>query len=58
MSQLTVTLVQVDLAWKAPEANFSRIEKLLESTKDTDLIVLPEMFSRDYQPVGFSFGLE
>lgn len=48
MSQLTVTLVQVDLAWKAPEANFSRIEKLLESTKDTDLIVLPEMFATGF----------
>ena len=48
MSQLTVTLVQVDLAWKAPEANFSRIEKLLEATEDTDLIVLPEMFATGF----------
>lgn len=48
MSQLTVTLVQVDLDWKAPEANFSRIEKLLESTEETDLIVLPEMFATGF----------
>lgn len=48
MNQLTAALVQVDLAWKAPEANFSRIEKLLESTEDTDLIILPEMFATGF----------
>ncbi len=46
---LFVTLVQAHLAWEDREANFSSIEKLLkQNVKETDIIVLPEMFSTGF----------
>lgn len=48
MSDLTVSVVQFDLAWQNPEANRSRIRRHLDSLEDTDLIVLPEFFSTGF----------
>lgn len=43
--KLHVTLVQYDIEWHDPRKNFLKIESLLEQAdRDTDLIVLPEMF--------------
>ncbi|GAB5538362.1 MAG: amidohydrolase [Salibacteraceae bacterium] len=51
---LKITLVQPDLYWESPRANYLHIEKMLDEAEVvTDLIVLPEMF-----PTGFSMNTE
>lgn len=49
-SQLTTTLVQCDLRWEDPKANHAHLETLLGELdgRDTDLIVLPEMFATGF----------
>jgi omega-amidase len=48
---MQVVLVQPDVAWEAPEANFERVRRLLgaQPPQPGALVVLPEMFA-----VGFS----
>ena len=54
MESLRVTLVQTELAWEDPEANRFMLEKkLLPLSGNTDLVVLPEMFT-----TGFSMAPE
>lgn len=49
MQNLNVTLVQCELAWEQPEDNRRQIGGILaNSTPDTDLIVLPEMFTTGF----------
>ena len=48
MQDLKVTLVQVDLAWENKQANLDYISTLLKDVRDTDLIILPEMFSTGF----------
>ncbi len=49
MRDLTVTLVQCELAWEAPGDNRRQFGELLETIPgDTDLIVLPEMFTTGF----------
>jgi len=49
---LTISIVQTDIVWQNPEANRLHIEELLwEMEEETDLIVLPELFT-----TGFSFS--
>src|SRR5690606_40291090 len=46
---MKVALVQTDLIWENPEANLQALEEQLESIEsDTDLIVLPEMFTTGF----------
>ena len=42
---MKITLIQTDPIWANPEQNASIIEKIVASLPQTDLIVLPEMFS-------------
>jgi omega-amidase len=52
MLSLTISLVQTDLVWENAEVNRLHIEELLwELEEQTDLIVLPELFS-----TAFSFS--
>lgn len=54
MKDLRVTLVQTSLAWEAPEDNRQHIEDAIRDAQpNTDLIVLPEMFS-----TGFSMNTD
>ncbi|MFG0242605.1 MAG: nitrilase-related carbon-nitrogen hydrolase [Phycisphaerales bacterium JB054] len=48
-------LVQLDMAWEAPEENFRRVGRLLDGTDigPGDLVLLPEMFA-----TGFSLNTE
>ncbi len=48
-------LVQLDIAWEQPKANFLRVETLLSTTdiQPDDLVLLPEMFA-----TGFSLNTE
>ncbi|KPQ27795.1 MULTISPECIES: amidohydrolase [unclassified Halomonas] len=50
MSQLRTSLVQCDLRWENPHANHTHLETLLGDLdgRDTDLIVLPEMFATGF----------
>ena len=49
MRDLKVTLVQCELAWEAPADNRRQFGELLETVPDdSDLIVLPEMFTTGF----------
>jgi len=45
MAELRLTLVQSHLEWEQPTANLSHFSRLLQSVEQTDVIVLPELFS-------------
>lgn len=51
---MRISIVQFNPAWKAPEANRDSLKKLLAQVPETDLLVLPEMFSTGFvtDPVG------
>lgn len=49
MDDLTVSIIQQPLFWQDPEANRKRFAKLIaEQTQNSDLIVLPEMFTAGF----------
>ena len=49
MRNLTVSLIQAELAWEDPEANRKAFaERIVELPADTDLIVMPEMFTTGF----------
>ena len=56
-NNLTITLVQTEIAWQEASVNCEQIEKRLDDSENnlgkTDLIVLPEMFNS-----GFSMNAE
>ena len=45
---MKISIVQFSPAWKAPEANRDSLKNLLARVPETDLIVLPEMFSTGF----------
>lgn len=45
---LKVTLVQTELLWEDIQGNLQLLEKKMESISETDLIVLPEMFTTGF----------
>lgn len=45
---MNILLLQPDIVWQSPEANYARIGEMVRDGRDADLIVLPEMF-----PTGF-----
>ncbi len=54
MKDLTVSIIQTDLVWEHQPSNFKHFEELIGAIElDTDLIVLPEMFT-----TGFSMNAE
>ena len=49
MSKLNVTFVQADLFWEDTESNLKHFDELLRRINvDTDLLILPEMFSTGF----------
>src|ERR1700722_11904700 len=52
MQDLKVTLVQADLKWEDHKGNLAHLTSLIKEVKETDLIVLPEMFT-----TGFSMNI-
>ncbi len=48
MQDLNVTLIQAKLFWEQPELNFKHFDLLFEKISNTDLIILPEMFSTGF----------
>ncbi|WP_224995571.1 amidohydrolase [Cesiribacter sp. SM1] len=54
MQDLSITLIQTELYWQEPSANLAALEeKIWQINSDTDLIVLPEMFT-----TGFTMDVE
>lgn len=53
MRDLTVSLIQSDLYWEQPEANRAMFEEQIWNIEQTNLIILPEMFT-----TGFSMNAE
>ena len=47
-NQLRISLLQCDLQWKDPKANFHRIAQMAKSIDQVDLLVLPEMFATGF----------
>ncbi len=48
MSQLNISLVQHELYWEAPEQNRNSLTTAIAKLKQTDLIILPEMFTTGF----------
>lgn len=49
MQDLKITLIQSDIYWEDPEANLSAFEeKIWQIGQETDVIVLPEMFTTGF----------
>jgi predicted amidohydrolase len=49
MRDLTITLLQTELDWHAPESNRGRFEQLIAASSEaSDLIILPEMFTTGF----------
>jgi predicted amidohydrolase len=48
MSSLTITLIQPDLYWENKKANLEMLEQKINSIKETEVIILPEMFSTGF----------
>lgn len=48
MNNLRITLVQTQLAWEDVNKNIHRLNNLLIGVDDTDIIVLPEMFTTGF----------
>jgi len=53
---MKVTILQLDISWGNPEENIKRAEKLLLQVPDSDLYVLPEMWSTGFatEPFGIA----
>ena len=48
METLKITLIQPDIIWEQPAANLENYTRLLSGEGQTDLIVLPEMFTTGF----------
>ena len=47
---LSISLIQSILFWKDVDANISHFKTIISSIKDTDIILLPEMFNTAFCP--------
>lgn len=45
---MKITILQTDIVWGEPSLNLINIDKLLKKIDNTDLIILPEMFSTGF----------
>jgi predicted amidohydrolase len=48
MQDLKITIVQTDLHWEDPTANMAMLEEKIAAIQQTDVIVLPEMFTTGF----------
>ena len=55
-SLLSITTVQADLSWENKANNFKKFDDMLSAAKNTDVIVLPEMFTTAFSmnPAAFA----
>jgi predicted amidohydrolase len=45
---MKVTILQLDIEWGSPQKNIQRAEALMAQAPDSDLFVLPEMWSTGF----------
>ncbi len=45
---MKISLLQTDIAWEDKPENFAKAQRLIKAIKDTDLVVLPELFATGY----------
>lgn len=48
MKDLRISLIQADLHWEERDANLAMFEEMIWASEETDLIVLPEMFTTGF----------
>lgn len=49
MSSIKLALIQTDILWENPKANFGKFDALLQDLNtDTDIVILPEMFATGF----------
>lgn len=53
MQALKITIIQPDIIWENPQANIAKYSRWIEKIRETDIIILPEMFT-----TGFSMNPE
>ncbi|MDB4582548.1 amidohydrolase [Draconibacterium sp.] len=53
MQALKITIIQPDIIWENPQANIAKYSRWIEKIRETDVIILPEMFT-----TGFSMNPE
>jgi predicted amidohydrolase len=46
--KLSISYIQYDIVWEAPKENLQIIESILPEDIDTDILILPEMFSTGF----------
>jgi predicted amidohydrolase len=47
---MDISIVQTQLYWESIEKNLSNIDSKINAIKNTDLILLPEMFNTSFSP--------
>lgn len=61
MQDITIALIQADLAWESVDHNLSHFsQRIAEIGQDVDLVILPEMFSTGFtmEPQSVAEGME
>lgn len=48
MQELKITIIQPDIIWENPQANLAKYSRLVKKIKETDVIILPEMFTTGF----------
>lgn len=48
MENLKVTIIQPEIIWENPQANLSKYSELISAIEETDVIILPEMFTTGF----------
>ncbi len=47
-SSLSISVIQFDICWENPDKNLAQLSELLSTIEQTDIIILPEMFSTGF----------
>lgn len=48
MENLKITIIQPDIIWENPKVNIEKYSEWIENISDTDIIILPEMFTTGF----------
>ncbi|MBT3383964.1 MAG: amidohydrolase [Prolixibacteraceae bacterium] len=48
MQNLKITIIQPDIIWENPKGNLEKYSQLIDNIENTDVIILPEMFTTGF----------
>lgn len=48
MENLKITIIQPDIIWENPQANLDKYSQWIENIEESDIIILPEMFTTGF----------